>query len=336
MMRDRGDTGTGAFRGLAVVTFDDEKSAGRAIRKCNGDTFDGNKIIVREDRGPSAGKGGTGGSDGGFSNAPPRDWSCPACGELVFGSKPNCYKCNTPRPAQPATPPPSALNPAAGFTPGNSALPGQRFEEPQYGVSGGDKDRRRRRDDSDDSRDRRRRRSRSRSRRRRRSSSDEEVAAEPFGGRATMTDAERAAQAGDGEGYLKAKAVEPDTKMLGSTIGRGAILYRVIDKGSGNMHPAYGSPCEVHYKGCFINGEAFDSSYHRGEPMTMAPKDVIKGWTIALQRMVEGDKWEVIIPPDMGYGMKGKPPRIPPKSVLLFEMELIKIKGIKVSAGHYN
>eukprot|EP01065_Artemidia_motanka_P026768 TRINITY_DN32013_c0_g1_i1.p2 TRINITY_DN32013_c0_g1~~TRINITY_DN32013_c0_g1_i1.p2 ORF type:complete len:324 (+),score=87.83 TRINITY_DN32013_c0_g1_i1:63-1034(+) len=144
------------------------------------------------------------------------------------------------------------------------------------------------------------------------------------------SEAELAARRGDQEGFLRAKKKERTTQMLGSTIGRGAVMYKVMREGTGQHHPAYGAPCVVHYEGMFLDGTPFDSSYSRGEPSTMAPKDVIKGWTIALQRMVEGDKWELYIPPDMGYGAAGKPPRIPPNKALVFQMELLQIKGVKV------
>jgi FKBP-type peptidyl-prolyl cis-trans isomerase FklB len=54
-----------------------------------------------------------------------------------------------------------------------------------------------------------------------------------------------------------------------------------------------------------ISGDVFDSSYARGEPTTFAPNQVIKGWTEAMQLMVEGDKWELTIPSEMAYGERG-------------------------------
>ena len=53
---------------------------------------------------------------------------------------------------------------------------------------------------------------------------------------------------------------------------------------------------------------------------------MIRGWTEALQLMKEGDKWELIIPPDLGYGSKGAGNIIPPDSTLIFEVELLEIK----------
>lgn len=62
--------------------------------------------------------------------------------------------------------------------------------------------------------------------------------------------------------------------------------------------------------GTLIDGTKFDSSYDRGSPTSFAPNQVIKGWTEAMQLMVEGDKWEMYIPSDLAYGARGSPPKI--------------------------
>merc|ERR1712216_458673 len=110
------------------------------------------------------------------------------------------------------------------------------------------------------------------------------------------------------------------------------LQYKVLKKGSGAHHPTKDSPCECHYEGTLIDGTEFDSSYKRGEPTTFAPNQVIKGWTEAMQLMVEGDKWEMYIPSDLAYGESGSPPKIPGGSALVFRMEIIKIKGGKKPA----
>merc|ERR1719428_328711 len=58
------------------------------------------------------------------------------------------------------------------------------------------------------------------------------------------------------------------------------------------------------------NWTEFDSSIKRGEPTTFAPNQVIKGWTEAMQLMVEGDKWEMYIPSELGYGDSGSGDKI--------------------------
>merc|ERR1712048_1430610 len=81
-------------------------------------------------------------------------------------------------------------------------------------------------------------------------------------------------------------------------------------------------------EGKLINGTKFDSSYDRGAPLSFAPNQVIKGWTEAMQLMKEGDKWELFIPSELGYGDNGTPGGpIPGKAALHFVMQLVKIKG---------
>jgi len=112
------------------------------------------------------------------------------------------------------------------------------------------------------------------------------------------------------------------------------LQYKVLRKGDGTSHPSVSSPCECHYEGRtapnYPSGPKFDSSYDRGSPTTFAPNQVIKGWTEAMQLMVEGDKWELYIPSDMAYGDRGRPPKIGGGDCLVFTIEILKIKGAKV------
>ncbi|RMF08172.1 MAG: FKBP-type peptidyl-prolyl cis-trans isomerase [Candidatus Neomarinimicrobiota bacterium] len=102
------------------------------------------------------------------------------------------------------------------------------------------------------------------------------------------------------------------------------ILYKVLKSGDGAT-PKAGDRVKVHYTGKLIDGTVFDSSVERGEPATFGVTQVIKGWTYILQRMKVGDKWEVVIPSDLGYGDRGAGGRIPPGATLIFEIELIDI-----------
>jgi len=104
------------------------------------------------------------------------------------------------------------------------------------------------------------------------------------------------------------------------------LQYRILNEGSGNDSPGPESVVTVHYRGKLSNGLEFDSSYERKQPASFSVNGVIRGWTEALQLMKEGDKWELIIPPDLGYGSKGAGNIIPPDSTLIFEVELIEIK----------
>merc|ERR1719240_836238 len=128
--------------------------------------------------------------------------------------------------------------------------------------------------------------------------------------------------------FLAEKEKEEGVKKLPS-----GLLYKVLKKGEGKEHPLKDTPCDCHYQGTLIDGKEFDSSYKRGQPTTFAPNQVIKGWTEAMQLMVEGDKWEMYIPSDLGYGDRGSPPKIPGGSVLVFTMEILKIKGDKKPAS---
>ena len=92
----------------------------------------------------------------------------------------------------------------------------------------------------------------------------------------------------------------------------------MLTKGSGDSHPTADSSCDCHYRGTLIDGTEFDSSYGRGAPTAFAPNQVIKGWTEAMQLMVEGDKWEMYIPSDLGYGDRGSPPKIKGGDALIF------------------
>jgi len=104
------------------------------------------------------------------------------------------------------------------------------------------------------------------------------------------------------------------------------LQYRILNEGSGDGSPGPESVVLVHYRGTLTNGLEFDSSYKRNQPASFQVNGVIRGWTEALQLMKEGDKWELIIPPDLGYGSKGAGNIIPPDSTLIFEVELIGIK----------
>jgi len=104
------------------------------------------------------------------------------------------------------------------------------------------------------------------------------------------------------------------------------LQYRILNEGSGNDSPGPESVVLVHYRGKLTNGLEFDSSYKRNQPTSLPVNGVIRGWTEALQLMREGDKWELIIPPDLGYGRKGAGNIIPPNATLIFEVELIEIK----------
>jgi peptidylprolyl isomerase len=119
--------------------------------------------------------------------------------------------------------------------------------------------------------------------------------------------------------WLAAKAKEEGVKSLPK-----GIYYKVLTKGANDgKHPTVRSIITAHYTGKTINGKKFDSS-RGGAPLACRLCDLIDGWIIAMQRMCVGDKWEVYIPAEMGYG-KFSQPGIPGNSTLIFEIELLGI-----------
>lgn len=122
--------------------------------------------------------------------------------------------------------------------------------------------------------------------------------------------------------FLKSKAGEKGVKRLKS-----GLLYKVLTKGKGTISPTGDTICEVHYEGRLVSGTVFDSSYDKGEPLTVKPIQVIKGWKEALKLMVEGDEWELYVPSELGYGEKGSG-EIPPDAALIFRVELLRVAKV--------
>lgn len=102
------------------------------------------------------------------------------------------------------------------------------------------------------------------------------------------------------------------------------VYYKVISEGNGDgKHPSRKSIVTAHYTGWTINGKKFDSS-RGGTPVAFRLSDLIEGWIVAMQNMCVGDKWEIYIPSELGYGRFSQP-GIPANSTLIFEIELLGI-----------
>jgi FKBP-type peptidyl-prolyl cis-trans isomerase FklB len=101
------------------------------------------------------------------------------------------------------------------------------------------------------------------------------------------------------------------------------LQYKVIQEGTG-AKPAATDVVKVHYHGTLINGEVFDSSVDRGEPVSFPLNQVIQGWTEGLQLMSKGSKYMFYIPENLGYGSRSMG-NIKPYSTLIFEVELLDI-----------
>jgi FKBP-type peptidyl-prolyl cis-trans isomerase FklB len=124
-----------------------------------------------------------------------------------------------------------------------------------------------------------------------------------------------------GIAFLAANKLNDSVTVLPS-----GLQYKIIEKGDGAI-PTINDRVTVHYKGMLIDGTEFDSSYGRGEPLTLGVKDVIPGWTEALQLMPVGSKWLLYIPQELAYGERGAGNAIPPYSTLIFEVNLLNIES---------
>lgn len=119
--------------------------------------------------------------------------------------------------------------------------------------------------------------------------------------------------------YMAEKMAEGNLQSTES-----GILYEVVVAGEGPK-PVASDKVKVNYEGKTTDGNIFDSSYQRGEPIDFGLNRVIPGWTEILQEMPVGSTWIVTIPPALAYGDRGSPPNIGPNEVLIFKIELIDI-----------
>jgi FKBP-type peptidyl-prolyl cis-trans isomerase FkpA len=115
-------------------------------------------------------------------------------------------------------------------------------------------------------------------------------------------------------------------KEPGAVVTPSGLVYRSLKDGTGTS-PAASDKVKVHYRGTMPDGKEFDSSYKRGEPIEFPLSGVIKCWTEGVQRMKVGGKAKLTCPPAIAYGESGAGGVIPPNATLLFEVELLGIKG---------
>jgi FKBP-type peptidyl-prolyl cis-trans isomerase FklB len=119
-----------------------------------------------------------------------------------------------------------------------------------------------------------------------------------------------------GDAFMAKNAKDPDVKTLTN-----GIQYKVLKEGAGEM-PKTTDTVIVAYKGSLVDGTVFDEKAAFTNQVTGR---TIKGWTEVLPLMKTGSKWEIVIPPDLGYAQRGFPPKIGPESVLIFDIELLAI-----------
>ncbi|HVT26732.1 MAG TPA: FKBP-type peptidyl-prolyl cis-trans isomerase [Lacipirellulaceae bacterium] len=121
-----------------------------------------------------------------------------------------------------------------------------------------------------------------------------------------------------------AQFLAQNSKRPGVQSTASGLQYRVLQQGNGPS-PTLNDTVRCNYRGTLLNGTEFDSSTRQGGPAEFAVKDVIPGWTEALQKMHVGDKWQLFVPAKLAYDMHPPRPPIEPGSTLVFEIELLGI-----------
>lgn len=123
----------------------------------------------------------------------------------------------------------------------------------------------------------------------------------------------------EGEKFLAENKNKP-----GVTTTLSGLQYEVVKKGSGPVIKI-GDMVKVHYTGTLLDGSKVDSSRDLGEPyeFELQPSGLIQGWIEALQLMNKGAQYKLYIPFELGYGEMGKAPKVPPFSVLVFDLEIV-------------
>lgn len=126
----------------------------------------------------------------------------------------------------------------------------------------------------------------------------------------------------EGEAFLAVNKTKEGVVTLPS-----GLQYKVLTQGTGPK-PTLNDTVVCNYRGTFINGKEFDSSYKRNQPSTFSVVRVIRGWTEALQLMPVGSKWQLFIPSSLAYGDRGHGQDIEPNTTLIFEIELLSIEEV--------
>jgi FKBP-type peptidyl-prolyl cis-trans isomerase FklB len=121
---------------------------------------------------------------------------------------------------------------------------------------------------------------------------------------------------------------EENAAKDGVTTTESGLQYEVLVSGEdGAAQPTLEDTVVVDYHGTLPDGTVFDSSVERGQPATFPLGGIIKGWQEALTMMKVGDKWRIVLPPELAYGERGAGAVIGPNQTLIFEVELLDIEG---------
>ena len=121
--------------------------------------------------------------------------------------------------------------------------------------------------------------------------------------------------------YMQRNRQQPGVVQLPS-----GIQYTVLKKGEGTVSPKVTSQVTVNYRGMLVDGTEFYSTWAHGAPVSFAVDKVIRGWQYVIPLMHVGDRWKVVIPPNLAYGTAGALPRIGPNEALVFEIELLDVQ----------
>ena len=132
----------------------------------------------------------------------------------------------------------------------------------------------------------------------------------------------------EGNAAAGAKFQEENAAKEGVTTTESGMQYEVLVSGEdGAAQPTLDDTVVVHYHGTLPDGTVFDSSVDRGTPANFPLQGIIKGWQEALTMMKVGDKWRIVLPPELAYGDRGAGAVIGPNQTLVFEVELLDIEG---------
>jgi FKBP-type peptidyl-prolyl cis-trans isomerase FkpA len=138
-----------------------------------------------------------------------------------------------------------------------------------------------------------------------------------------LAQARRAAQ-GEKLAAQGREFIDKAAKEKGAVKTDSGLVYLSLKEGSGS-NPAASDKVKVNYRGTFVDGKEFDSSYKRNQPVEFPLSGVIKCWTEGVQKMKPGGTAKLVCPPAIAYGEKGSPPAIPPNATLVFEIELLDV-----------
>lgn len=114
-------------------------------------------------------------------------------------------------------------------------------------------------------------------------------------------------------------------KKDGVVVLPSGLQYKVLKAAEGRK-PADDDTVVFQYRGTFIDGREFDSTYTSGKPVTRVVKSVLPGWKEGLKLMSVGSKYQLFIPPGLAYGAEGSGSAIGGNATLIFEVELLEIK----------